>query len=176
MGTRAIITVKEKPFVATHWDGDPTGLGAHLLKARTLAQIIKVAQKHTIVCADIKHAAFKPVMETRFSAIAKKAKKPVQYVKNLFKKDMIVTFQVMGPDDEPISPMSRYGDWAEWQYDYDNGAWKGRKLSGAWPKSKKTAGAWHPLRELVADEQVKRDEHLRRIEAEHAAKQKAAKK
>lgn len=170
MGTRSIITVKGKPFIATHWDGYPMGMGANLLKAKTIAQVVKVADHHSIDFADTDHPALKPFMEARIVAIAKKAKKPVKYIKDLHARGRMITFGVMSPEDYLIDSIKNYGDFAEWQYDYDNGKWKVRELHGEWPKSKKSAGAWTTIQDAIKKEKAERKAYEKQRKEEEAKK------
>lgn len=68
MGTRALITKNGKPFIATHWDGNPASLGIDLINAKSDADIIRVANKHTIDSAQ--SSILKFVNKGKFKHIA----------------------------------------------------------------------------------------------------------
>ena len=68
MGTRAIITIDEKPFLATHFDGYPDDLGFELMHTKTISDIIGVAKKHIIDFADI---SLEDIRKERIAKIAK---------------------------------------------------------------------------------------------------------
>ena len=70
MGTRAIITINEKPFIATHWDGDPPCLGKKLWYTKTETEIRAVANEHTIdfACPRV----IKTEQKRRYARIASK--------------------------------------------------------------------------------------------------------
>ena len=139
MGTRAIITIEGKPFLATHWDGDPASLGQDL-KATKLSkkEIIDVAKRHTIDAADINDDDIKKIREERFKKISEKTKGKysVAYLKNLAKKGRQITFGVMTPEDYDVGDIKNYDDFAEYKYDIRNGKVYVKPLSGTWKETK----------------------------------------
>jgi len=48
MGTRAVVSIDEELFVATHWDGYPAGIGCHLLEVHKVEDIIEAVREHSI--------------------------------------------------------------------------------------------------------------------------------
>ena len=157
MGTRALISINEKPYIATHWDGDPESLGADLLTVcitdnkNFKRDIIKVANYHTIDAADLKDEFFEKVQDERFKQISKKTKGKysVAALKKLEKEGQMITFSIMCAGDYSLSSIENYGDWAEYQYDLTDGKWRYRELSGSYPKSLEEAGKLTPLTESV---------------------------
>lgn len=148
MGTRAMITINEKPFIATHWDGCPSSLGADLLLTKTEAEIIAVANDHTIDAACAK--VCKTENKKRFQYIADKTKGSkkeysAEDIEKLHKQGKCLQFEIMGADDWPISNIKGYDDWAEYQYDFSNGKWRYRPLSGSYNESQQSAGKFKLL-------------------------------
>ena len=138
MGTRALITINQKPFIATHWDGYPSALGADLLGKTTEVEIRAIAEKHDIdfACARVRQQ----VNKKRYAEIAKKtkgAKKEytAKEIEALDKQGKHLQFNLMGNGDYPIGSIKNYGDWAEYQYDLQDGKWYYRPLSGGYPQS-----------------------------------------
>lgn len=138
MGTRALITINQKPFIATHWDGYPSALGKSLLGITNKKDIIKAAEERTIdfACAEV----CKQINKKRFTEIAKKTQgskreySPTE-IEQLHKQGKHLQFGLMSAGDYPIGSIRNYGDWAEYQYDLSNGKWFFRPLSGAYPAS-----------------------------------------
>lgn len=124
MGTRALISKNGKPFIATHWDGYPSSLGADLLEAGTSDDaILKVAARHSI------NAAATSVLK-KAEALAQQAWKKRE------------------PQDKReklVWDIKGYGDFAEYQYDVKGDKWFFRPLPGEYPASLKKAGALKPL-------------------------------
>ena len=144
MGTRALITKNGKPFIATHWDGYPTGLGADLLNKKTISEIIKVAKKHQIDFAD--SSVQKNLNAERIKYLAKKHNLSIAEIKKGTRRGNITE-----AEDWEIETIKGYGDWAEYQYDLRNGKWYFRQLSGAYPQSLKSAGDLKPLTKEVIE-------------------------
>lgn len=147
MGTRALITSDEKPFIATHWDGYPSALGKALLGTRTPEEIINAAKERTI------DFATKEVQEIcnreRYAEIAAKTngKYTPEQIAQLHQEGKQLTFGVHAADDSPIGDIDNYGDWAEYQYDFTNNIWRFRELSGSYPDSLDGAQPLKPLTE-----------------------------
>lgn len=140
MGTRAIISKDGKPFLATHWDGDPESLGKELERTRTAEQIISVARKHTI------DSASPPVMKTlnavRLRMLMRKHKLSLEEIKKGVRRGNIIV-----AEDYEIGNIKNYDDFAEYQYNLKNGKWEMRELHGEWKKAK--AGKWKSLEKVV---------------------------
>lgn len=138
MGTRAIITKNGKEFIATHWDGYPDGLGRDLLGNKTDDEIIKVAEQHSIDCAD--KDILSEVNKQRYEEIAKKTKGKysVKDIAELHKKGQVIVFGAMASSDYPIEDIKLYGDHAEYQYDLKDGKWRFRSIYGSWHEADKT--------------------------------------
>lgn len=148
MGTRALITINEKPFIATHWDGYPSSLGADLIGKITKPEIIGVAKEHSIDFATAK--VCQKCNKTRFAEIAERTKGTkkeytAKEIAELHKQDKDLTFGLMTSCDYPISPIKNYGDWAEYQYDLTGGKWRFRGLGGSYPESIAKAGKFSKL-------------------------------
>lgn len=146
MGTRALITINEKPFIATHWDGYPDSLGADLYGTTTKDQIIKAAEIHGIDFAAPE--VIKKVAKKRFAEIAAKTdgKYSAADVEKLYKEGKQLTFTIQSAGDYPVGRIKQYGDWAQHQYDFSNGKWRYRPLRGCYPGSMSDAD---PLKTLT---------------------------
>ena len=138
MGTRALITINQKPFIATHWDGYPSALGKSLLGITNRKDIIATAEERNIdfACAEV----CKKVNKKRYAEIAAKTKGTkreysAMEIEQLDKEGKNLMFGVMGAGDYPIGSIRNYGDWAEYQYDLQDGKWYFRPLSGSYPQS-----------------------------------------
>lgn len=140
MGTRAMIDVNGKPFIATHWDGYPTSLGEDLLKMKkpTISNIVRVAKQHQIDFVD--SSVQKKLNEERLKYLAKKHRLPLTKIKKGFRRG-----QVISAEDHEILPLKVYDDWAEYEYDIDTktGEIKVRGITGSWMKKK--AGKWNKI-------------------------------
>lgn len=132
MGTRAIITIDEKPLIATHWDGYPDGLGNGLINAKTIADIVAVADRKTIDFANLNLPEIRSHLEIRKAHIENK-------------KD----WGIISAEDWDIGSIENYGDFAEYQYDLHQYSWRVRSLSGKWPESKDNAGKWFSLSDAL---------------------------
>lgn len=156
MGTRAVINYKGKPVLATHWDGNPESLGQELkdnAKNGTREEILKVAVEHNI---DLISPTFAPKGEIKVptklikSGTAEKLKwqkgykitkflKPKEFKEEILDKDR-GTSETEGNIEYKYSevvPMSQYGDWAEYEYKFDDKKkiWLYRELEGSYPAS-----------------------------------------
>lgn len=154
MGTRALITKDGKPFIATHWDGYPSSLGADLLSAKTDEEIIKVAEGHTIDSAD--KSICEKANKKRYEHIARKANNKLkkwgkkkryteEEIKKVHEEGKMINFGLMCAGDYPIDSIDNYGDWAEYQYDLKKGIWYFRALRGTYPDSLNDAGQFIKL-------------------------------
>ena len=148
MGTRALITINEKPFIATHWDGYPSSLGADLLGKTTKAEIETAAKEHAIDFAS--GSVRQKANKIRFAEIAAKTKGmkkeyTAKEIEALHKEGQHLMFGLMSAGDYPIGNITDYGDWAEYQYDLKNGKWYYRELGGSYPESLKQAGTFKKL-------------------------------
>ena len=147
MGTRALITKNGKPFIATHWDGNPQSLGKELLGKISDSQIISVAKEHTIDASDSSVRA--KINKERFEHIAKKTKGKysAKDIEKLDKEGKELTFGMMGAVDYAVGDIKNYGDFAEYQYDLSGGIWRFRPLGGQFPQSVQHGEALKPLTE-----------------------------
>lgn len=147
MGTRAMITKGGRPFIATHWDGDPGSLGKDLVGKKTDADIITACSGHGIDFAD--ESILSMLNKCRFEEIAETARErgakteqgksyTAKDLERLHKEGKQLSFGVMSADDNPIGSIEGYDDWAEYQYDYTDGKWTYRALSGSWSESSKS--------------------------------------
>ena len=160
MGTRAIITKDGKPFIATHYDGNPSSLGRDLLNKSSDEEIIKAAVEHTIDFAD--EIVCKIVNPERYAYIANKANEilkktgkkkryTIKDIEDMDNKGESLTFGVQGAGDYPVGSIGGYNDFAEYQYDLKEGKFYFRELSGEYPKSLKTAGKFVELNQKELD-------------------------
>jgi hypothetical protein len=141
MGTRAMIKIDGKPIFATHWDGNPEGLGEDLKKARpTIKSIMSVAKKHIIDFAD--KIVLKELQKEREEYLVKKHKLPIEKIKKGIRRGFVVS-----AEDYDISDISHYDDWAEYEYDINTktGEIKVRSRTGSW-KSTTDIGKWETIR------------------------------
>lgn len=148
MGTRAIITINEKPYVATHWDGYYSVLGKSLEQVSTKQEIIKAASDRSIDFADLKDPLFRDIVKERVKDICERHKITEKEMKAGKRRGMIITNA-----DYQITSIKNYGDWAEYQYDFTGGKWRVRSVSGAWDKNP-AFGKWFdmPLSKEQVDE------------------------
>jgi hypothetical protein len=113
MGTRALIRIEGKDFLATHWDGNPECLGKELSEIndeKNIEEILTVAMGHTIDCAD--KSVLAQLNELRMISIAKRQNLPLAKVKKGVRRGSII-----GAGDYGIGDIKRYGDFAEYIYD-----------------------------------------------------------
>ena len=153
VGTRAVISIKAKLLAATHWDGYPSSLGADLmsLKPSDKAEILDVADKHTIDFADLSDEDTHPYQKKRYESIAKKAggKYTAEVIENLFKKGRHVVFGIMSCNDYPIEDIDQYDDFAEFQYDIRDDGIFVRELSGSFQDSTQKDPSYASLEEVL---------------------------
>lgn len=154
MGTRAVIKWQDKPMLATHWDGNPSSLGAELtqIKTTTPEKVIKVASGHNIDLIAPEFAPKKPLKIPReVYYVSKKAKKEGKMGERL-KGTLITKFLPSSkiPEDSgtaytkgkteyklaEVLPMSKYSDFAEWEYNIDDGEVYARKINDEYTKVK----------------------------------------
>lgn len=154
MGTRAVIKWEDKPMLATHWDGYPKGLGIDLIKAKpkTISNVVKVASHHNIDLIDPKFAPKKnieipaKVMNEKGKLV--KGKKVTKFVKSGdLMPDMGTSFTKGNIDFKlsEVTPMSDYGDFAEWEYNIKKGKVYARELEGGYSTDKKINSKWRLL-------------------------------
>ena len=139
MGTRAMISINEKPFIATHWDGYYDGMGKQLESAKTKAKIISIAKEHNIDFADITNPAIKKLCDTRIQELMKKHNLSEEKIKEGVRRGAIIAV-----DDYEITDIKRYGDFAEYHYDFTEGVWRVRSVSGAWDENP-AFGKWFTM-------------------------------
>ena len=129
MGTRALISINGKPFIATHWDGYLEGLGKELLESdKSIESIIKIAKSHSIDCAD--KSILENINNFRLEELCKKHNLTIDKIKEGTRKGNIIWH-----DDYEISDIECYGDWAEYEYNIENEKVYVRKLVGGYPES-----------------------------------------
>ncbi|MFO8019564.1 MAG: hypothetical protein R6U96_13135 [Promethearchaeia archaeon] len=146
MGTRAIITIKRKPFAATHWDGYPGALGRELVedKAHDKYQIIKIAEKHDIDF--IEKNWLEELNKERVEVIARRNGLTIEEVKNG------VRGVVRSNLDSLIGDIKDYEDWCEYQYNLNSeGRWEFAEYPGKW---KGTKEEFKDLKKFLADEGI----------------------
>lgn len=161
MGTRAMISIDGKPFIATHWDGYPESLGADLqslVNPMDKEKLIAVASKHTIDFADSSIA--KELNAIRMKAIAERMKMPLTKVKAGWRRGNVQT-----ADDSDITSIRNYDDWAEYQYDIDSKTGKitVRELAGSWRDKDLKKGKWKPLQKAVAEAEAEAKKRLKKV-------------
>lgn len=200
MGTRAMITWKGEPLMATHWDGYPDSLGRDLVAGRITDKlsVIKAASNHGIDAVDLEKygdAALNferrrfrgyergppphliaPRGRAEVRALLTKAyiakwtkgaaaaepllEKAEERANELLDKDDPLRRSLGGPvASEPenrwtlLSDISEYGDFAEYQYNWDGDEWEFRELGDWWPESVQDAGQFKSLRGHLLEEQ-----------------------
>jgi hypothetical protein len=153
VGTRAVISILAKLLVATHWDGYPSSLGSDLegLKPGDKAEILDVADKHTIDFADLSDKDIHPYQKKRYESIAKKAggKYTGKDIENLFKKGRQIVFGFMSCSDYPIADLGQYDDFAEFQYDIREDGIFVRELLGSYKESSLKSPSYAALEEVL---------------------------
>ena len=151
MGTRALITINEKSFIATHWDGDPPCLGKKLWYTKTETEIRAVANEHTIdfACPRV----IKTEQKRRYARIASKTngKFTAKDIEKLDKQGKMVNLGVFSAGDFAIGDIKNYGDFPRFQYDFNSKTkrWRYRGLEGCWPESGQNAGKFKRLTKKV---------------------------
>jgi hypothetical protein len=135
MGTRAMITIDKKPFVATHWDGYPSELGKDLSRAKTKEAILKQAVKRSINSAD--------------KSVLKEANKlAIERIKKM-PKNTRAGYEWALKSGKFVDDIKNYDDWAEYEYDYDTktGTWMVRERDGSWRENRPKA--WKKLSKVI---------------------------
>lgn len=109
MGTRALMSIKGKPMIATHWDGYPSALGSGLLQCdKTLGAVIRVAERHTIDGVDSSIREF--LYRKRVKELSEKHRLSEKEIRNGKRRGPLIT-----ADDYEICDLNHYQDWAEYQ-------------------------------------------------------------
>lgn len=123
-----MISKNGKPFLGTHWDGYPGGLGKSILKAnpQNNNDIMRVASEYSLNFAE-KHI------------LLKANKIAVDRIKAMPKKNQFGYEWALKPKACMVVDIKTSGEWWEYQYDLKGGKWYFRPLSGSWPGSLKTA-------------------------------------
>ena len=160
MGTRAIISLKGELILATHWDGHLSSLGKQLLAAgRDIPAIIEVAKKHQIdfartdILPEIAPARLEEILQ-RQNKIAARAKLPPLTPDDIRAGTRVCpAIAVIASSDYEIDDITGYDDWAEYQYDYQDGKILVRELSGSWTKTE--PGEWVELGDAISREASK---------------------
>ena len=146
IGTRAIISINGKPMLATHWDGYPESLGTELLQChKSVASIIRVAERHTIDAAD--SSVRDKLNSKRIKELSEKHHLTEDEIREGKRRGNVIT-----AEDYEISDIKKYGDWAEFQYDILGEKVFFRPLTGEFPESIEYALAFKQLTpEMVID-------------------------
>ena len=112
MGTRALIRFNGKDFIATHWDGNPSVLGAQLLKLpqKTKRAIIAAAKERSIDSAS--KEVRDELNKERLEYLSQKHKIPLSEIKKGKRRGNIIE-----SEDYEIGTIDNYGDFAEYIYD-----------------------------------------------------------
>jgi len=112
MGTRAMIRIDGKDFVATHWDGHPETLGKELvsLPVKNKKTILSVAKKHNIDSASAE--IHSKLNKERIESISKNQKLSASEVKKGIRRGDIIAIE-----DYEVGFIKNYGDFAEYIYD-----------------------------------------------------------
>jgi hypothetical protein len=125
MGTRAMISKNGNPFIATHWDGYPENLGLDLIGTYTDDEIIQVASKYNIDFASSE--ILERLITAKVAELMRKHNLTEEKIRAGIIRGNIVT-----ANDYLPSEIENYDDYAEYQYDLENGKWKFRSLRGSW--------------------------------------------
>jgi len=129
MGTRALISLNGKPFIAIHWDGYVEGLGKDLLYSdKSIDSIIEIAKSHTIDCAH--NSILEKINNERLEELCKKHNISLDEIKEGKRRGKIISCS-----DYEISDIECYGDWAEYEYNIQDNEVYVKKLCGAYPES-----------------------------------------
>ena len=139
MGTRAMISIEGKLFVATHWDGYPSCLGQNLLESGaggviSPREILEIASEHSINFADEEY------LKEANSLMIDRLKSNGQYQAGYS--------WLQQENDQFVHSIKEYGDWAEYQYDWNEKGWRYREVNGEWTNAK--FGRWKKLKREVA--------------------------
>ena len=147
IGTRALIFIGGKPYLATHWDGYPSCLGLRLLESdKTIPAIVDVAKAHTVDAAH--DGILKKLNRDRIKILAKKHRLTQTEIKAGKRRGCVIC-----AEDYEIGRIENYGDWAEYQYDIRGQEVYFRPLSGLYPKSVDKAGRFKLLTKEAAEKQ-----------------------
>ena len=145
IGTRALICIDGKPYLATHWDGYPSCLGLELLNCdKSVPAIVDVAKAHTVDAADI--AIRKELNKDRIKTLAENHRLTKTEIKAGKRRGCVIC-----AEDYEIGSIDNYGDWAEYQYDIRGQEVYFRPLSGFYPKSIDKAGRFKMLTKEAAE-------------------------
>ena len=136
MGTRAMISIDGKPFVATHWDGYPSCLGQNLLACGaggiiSPREILEVASEHSINFADEDY--LKEANKLMIDRLKENGRYQTGYS------------WLEQEHDKFVHSIEEYGDFAEFQYDWKGKEWRYRKVSGEWTSA--LFGRWRKLKQ-----------------------------
>jgi hypothetical protein len=129
MGTRAIITIEGKPFIATHWDGNPDNLGRKIFSSSIAPDSLYPRTKRSDV--DKFEHLIKSVQSHTIDFAVPSVKK---FLTDIAKR---------------IDPISNYGDYAEFQYDYKNDEWFVRPLHGEWTETQHSKTKFKKLKDVI---------------------------
>lgn len=151
MGTRAIISINGFATIATHRDGFPLGMGQELLLCKTMEEVLKVAEKHTIDC--VAKLWLEEQKKKRTKHLAAKHKLTQAEIRQGKRRGCVMSAEDWLPDD-----ISSYGDFAEWEYNFEKDHWRVRALRGEWPKSRETAGGFDPLEWVIKKQKEEQKE------------------
>jgi len=152
MGTRALISINKKSFIATHWDGYPSDLGKDLLESdKSIDSIIEITNSHSIDFAD--KTILEKVNNLRLKELCKKHNLTIEEVKKGKRKGDIIC-----SDDYEVLDIEHYGDWSEYEYNIENNEVYVRKLCGAYPESLEGASDYILLTdEIINDSDILSD-------------------
>jgi hypothetical protein len=129
IGTRALICIDGKPYLATHWDGYPSCLGLALLNCdKSMSAIVEVAKIHTIDAAH--DSILEKLNRDRIKNLSKKHRLTHAEIKAGKRRGCVIC-----AEDYEIGSIDNYGDWAEYQYDIRGQEVYFRPLGGFYPKS-----------------------------------------
>ncbi len=136
-----MISKNGKPFVGTHWDGYPDGLGlgSSILKAASWGkrpltdnQILYIAAKFSLNFAEK-------------SVLAKAEKIAIARIKKMPADQRSGYAWALKPGAHFITDIKISDEFWEWQYDLRGGKWYFRPLSGSWHQSRHSTTAFKPL-------------------------------
>ena len=145
IGTRALIWISGKAFLATHWDGYPSCLGLELLNCdKTVPAIVEVAKQHTIDAAH--DSILEKLNRDRTKTLAIKHRLTQSEIKSGKRRGCVIC-----AEDYEIGRIDAYGDWAQYQYDIRGQEVYFRPLSGFYPKSIDKAGRFKMLTKEAAE-------------------------
>jgi hypothetical protein len=160
MGTRAIISINKKPYIATHWDGYVESLGVDLFTALEKSKIAERAITHGIDFMDVDDIFYKPCSDLRLRSIQCEHELTEGEVLEGKRRGCIISCS-----DYLIEDIKNYNDFAEYQYDFDTSTkkWRVREVSGAW-KENPTFGKWEDLIDAIKKERYENiDRDLERL-------------